>query len=449
MKNKLTTNLGLKLISVLFSIVLWLVGTSIGNPTTSKSFYNVPVVLENTDAITESGRVYEVLENSDVISRVTIRGPRSVVSSMSESNIVATADVSNISSLDTVSIKLATNINQDQINSITPSSDTVKLNIENKKTKTMALGTKISGEVSDGYMVGDITTDQNLVRISGPESVVTSVSKAVAEITVTGFTSDISTSAEIRLYDADGNAVDDPNITQNIKSVNVQVSILQTKEVPLVFHTQGEPTYGYGFTGNVECDLQTVTICGKSSVLKKIQSIDIPAELLDENTKYYINPTGRFVVGGPQGDTGLTGRKIIVDTYGGYARHGGGAFSGKDPSKVDRSAAYATRWVAKNIVAAGLAKQCEVQVAYAIGVAKPVSIMVDTFGTGTVSDEKIEQAVEKVFDLTPAAIIRDLDLRKPIYRKLAAYGHMGREDLGVKWENTDRVDALKAAVAAL
>ena len=177
-------------------------------------------------------------------------------------------------------------------------------------------------------------------------------------------------------------------------------------------------------------------------VVKKV----IPSQLLDENTKYFINPTGRFVIGGPHGDSGLTGRKIIVDTYGGIGRHGGGAFSGKDPTKVDRSGAYAARWVAKNIVAAGLAKRCEIQLAYAIGVAEPVSIMVETFGTGVVGDDVLEKAVEKVFDLRPAAIIEQLDLRKPIYKQLAAYGHMGREELGVKWENTDKVEALKAAV---
>ena len=174
----------------------------------------------------------------------------------------------------------------------------------------------------------------------------------------------------------------------------------------------------------------------------------IPAELLDEKTKYFINPTGRFVVGGPQGDSGLTGRKIIVDTYGGCARHGGGAFSGKDPTKVDRSATYAARWVAKNVVAAGLARRCEVQLAYAIGVAHPVSVMVDTFGTGAYSDEAIAEAITKSFDLRPAAIIRALDLRRPIYQQLAAYGHMGREDLEVAWEKIDRVDALRAALHA-
>ena len=173
----------------------------------------------------------------------------------------------------------------------------------------------------------------------------------------------------------------------------------------------------------------------------------IPAHLLDENTKYFINPTGRFVIGGPQGDSGLTGRKIIVDTYGGIGRHGGGAFSGKDPTKVDRSAAYAARWVAKNIVAAGLAKRCEIQLAYAIGVAEPVSVMVETFGTGTVDEGRLADAVRKVFDLRPAAIIETLDLRKPIYKQLAAYGHMGREELGVKWEQTDKVEELKKALA--
>ena len=191
-----------------------------------------------------------------------------------------------------------------------------------------------------------------------------------------------------------------------------------------------------------EVDNETLRADIEREVIRAV----IPAELLDEKTKFYINPTGRFVIGGPQGDTGLTGRKIIVDTYGGYARHGGGAFSGKDPSKVDRSAAYAARWVAKNIVAAGLARQCEVQLAYAIGVADPVSILVNTFGTGTVADDALVEAVRKVFDLRPAAIIRDLGLRRPIYRPLAAYGHMGREDLGVAWEKTDRAEALKEAV---
>ena len=219
-----------------------------------------------------------------------------------------------------------------------------------------------------------------------------------------------------------------------------------TTQVTVEYDESGKP-----------CRVDTVVVSTQHSPEVELEQIrkdmielvikpTVPAGLLDENTKYYVNPTGRFVIGGPQGDSGLTGRKIIVDTYGGSAPHGGGAFSGKDPTKVDRSAAYAARWVAKNVVAAGLATRCQVQLAYAIGVARPVSVLVETFGTGKVSDEALEAAVEKVFDLRPTAIIRDLDLRKPIYRKLAAYGHMGREDLGVAWEKTDRVDALKAAL---
>ena len=184
----------------------------------------------------------------------------------------------------------------------------------------------------------------------------------------------------------------------------------------------------------------------REDIIREVIIPTIPDSLMTDQTKIFVNPTGRFVVGGPQGDSGLTGRKIIVDTYGGYARHGGGAFSGKDPTKVDRSAAYAARYVAKNIVAAGIAKRCEIELAYAIGVAKPVSVMVDTFNTGIVPDSEIEKAVNEVFDLRPSAIIRDLNLRSPIYKNLAAYGHMGREDLGVSWEKTDKVDDLKKAL---
>ena len=205
------------------------------------------------------------------------------------------------------------------------------------------------------------------------------------------------------------------------KPARIDAVVISTQHSPIASHEQ------------IEADM----------IEHVIQAV-IPKKLLDENTKYYINPTGKFVVGGPQGDAGLTGRKIIVDTYGGYSRHGGGAFSGKDPTKVDRSASYAARYVAKNIVAAGLADKCEVQLAYAIGVAHPVSIMVETFGTARIEEERIAELVKKHFDLRPAAIIEHLDLRKPIYKKTAAYGHMGREDLGVTWEKTDKAEILKA-----
>ena len=210
---------------------------------------------------------------------------------------------------------------------------------------------------------------------------------------------------------------------ENGKPVRVDTVVLSTQHAP-------------------EAGLEQI----RADMIELVVKPTIPAELLDENTRILVNPTGRFVVGGPQGDSGLTGRKIIVDTYGGSAPHGGGAFSGKDPTKVDRSAAYAARWVAKNVVAAGLADKCQVQLAYAIGVARPVSVRVDTFGTGTVADDALEAAVDKVFDLRPTAIINRLGLRRPIYRQTAAYGHFGRPELDLPWEKTDMVEAIKAAL---
>ncbi|MBQ5994875.1 MAG: methionine adenosyltransferase [Clostridia bacterium] len=214
-------------------------------------------------------------------------------------------------------------------------------------------------------------------------------------------------------------------------------------QVTIEYSPDGEPVRVHTIVVSSQHSADVELSRIRKDIMEYVIKPIIPPELLDDRTVIFVNPTGRFVIGGPAGDSGLTGRKIIVDTYGGIGRHGGGAFSGKDPTKVDRSAAYAARYVAKNIVAAGLAKRCEIQLAYAIGVARPVSINVNTFGTGTLDDSTLESIVKETFDLRPAAIIDELDLRKPIYRQLAAYGHMGREDLGVKWEKTDKVDVLK------
>ena len=230
-------------------------------------------------------------------------------------------------------------------------------------------------------------------------------------------------SGELTYLRPDGKTQVTVEYDENRRPVRVDTVVISTQHAP-------------------EAELEQI----RRDMIERVIKPTVPEGLLDENTKYLINPTGRFVIGGPQGDSGLTGRKIIVDTYGGSAPHGGGAFSGKDPTKVDRSAAYAARYVAKNVVAAGLASRCQVELAYAIGVASPVSVLVETFGTGKVSDSELEKAVQKVFDLRPSAIIRDLDLRRPIYRQLAAYGHMGREDLDVSWEKTDRTQALLEAL---
>ena len=283
--------------------------------------------------------------------------------------------------------------------------------LEDKESADSELG---NGAGDQGMMFG-YACDETPELMPLPLSLAQKLAKRLTEVRKSG---------ELTYLRPDGKSQVTVEYDENNRPVRVDTVVISTQHDP-------------------DVSLETI----RTDMVEKVVKAVIPAGMLDEKTKYYINPTGRLVLGGPAADTGLTGRKIIVDTYGGSAPHGGGCFSGKDPTKVDRSAAYAARWVAKNIVAAGLARRCQVELAYAIGVAQPVSILVDTFGTGTVGDDQLEAAVRKVFDLRPTAIIRDLDLRRPIYRKLAAYGHMGREDLGVAWEKTDRVDALKAALA--
>ncbi|EOS74439.1 hypothetical protein C819_03192 [Lachnospiraceae bacterium 10-1] len=283
MKNKLTRNIGLKIASVFFAIILWMVVTSVNNPINTKTYDNIPVKLLNTELITESGQIYEVLEDTDVIGRVTIRAPRTVLSEIKEENVIATADVAELSSLDTISIKLTTNIaNRDKVTSITGNIDTIKLNIENKRTKALALKSTVSGQVPEGYLTGDITTDQNLVRISGPQSIIDQIVKASVDVNVTGMTSDIVTNADIVFYDAEDRVVaDTSSITQNIKSVGVKVSIWQTIDVPIIYNITGEAASGYRATGEINGNGEVVKIAGKSNALKSITEINIPAEALD------------------------------------------------------------------------------------------------------------------------------------------------------------------------
>lgn len=281
MKNKLTANISLKIVSLLFAFLIWLVVNNINDPIIERYYMNIPVKLLNTELITDSGQVYEILEDTTVIDRVTVWAPRSVFSSLSAGNIVATADVNELSSLDTIRINLTTNLNVNDIEKIEGSIDTVKLHIENLRTKSLALKATVSGSVEEGYLLGEITPDQNLVRVSGPESIISQVSKAVADVPVTGFTSDIADNAEIKLYDSEDNLIQDSRITQNIKSVGVKVSLYRTMEVPIYFRTTGTPAAGYKVLGEIEGSIDKVMIAGKESALKNINSIEVSGEKLD------------------------------------------------------------------------------------------------------------------------------------------------------------------------
>lgn len=281
MKSKVAANISLKIISLLFAIVLWMVVNNMENPTISRSYGNIPVKLINTELITDAGKVYEVADGTDIVDKVTIWAPKSVFSSLDAGNIIATADVSELSSLDTISIKFSTSVYNSEIENIKGSIDTVKLDIENKRTKTLALKTAIVGTIENGYIVGEVTTDQNLIRISGPESIVNEVTKAVVEVDVTDFTSDIGTNLEVRLYDAEDNLIQNPRISQNIKSVGVNVGIYQTLDIPIRYNVRGTPAYGYRISGEPQSNPETITVAGKSSVLKNISAIEIPEGVID------------------------------------------------------------------------------------------------------------------------------------------------------------------------
>ncbi len=284
MKNKIVTNISLKIISLLFAFLLWMVINNASDPTIDKTFTDIPVKLLNTELITDSGQVYEVLEDSTVIDKVTVWAPRSVFNNLTASNIIATADVSEISSLDTIGIRLTTNLGS-EVEKIQGSSDTVKLNIENMRTKTLALKTAVQGQVESGYLIGEVTTDQNLVRISGPESIINKISKASVDVDVTGFTSDIGTNAEIRLYNSDDKLIQDSRVSQNIKTVGVKVSIYQTLEVPVILSYTGVPANGYKVHGEIESSAGSVIVAGKSKVLSGVNQIEIPADVIDISGK--------------------------------------------------------------------------------------------------------------------------------------------------------------------
>ena len=279
--NRISNNMGLKIISLIASFFLWAVVTSISDPAVTQSFYNIPVTLQNTDIITGSSRVYEVLDQSDVIPRVTIRAPRSVISEISSSDIEATADVQELSSLDTISIRLSTKAYQDKIMSISGSIDTLKLNIENRKSKTLTINASTTGVPADDYIIGDTTINQNIVVVQGAESLIDSIASAKAEIDVTGLTQSISTNADIKLYDSEGNLIDSSKASPNIRSVGVKISILKTAEVPVIFSVDGAAALGYCATGEISVDRDTAYISGDASIVDSVTSIEVPKEAIN------------------------------------------------------------------------------------------------------------------------------------------------------------------------